>query len=86
MTTPYIKEELRLNYTRQALELGNKYGFGIMLITKSSNVLRKLDLLKEINAKTKCVLQKTLTTYDERLCKLLEPNVSTTKERFETLL
>lgn len=86
MTDPYIKEELRLNYTRQALELVNKYRFGITLITKSANVLRDLDLLKEINAKTKCVVQMTLITYDEKLCKLLEPNVSTTKERFETLL
>ncbi|MGL5054363.1 MAG: radical SAM protein [Fusobacteriaceae bacterium] len=86
MTDPYIKEELRLNYTRQSLEIINKYGFGISLITKSSDVLRDLDLLKKINAKTKCVVQMTLTTYDEKLCKLLEPNVSTTKERFETLL
>lgn len=86
MTDPYIKEELRLNYTRQALELINKYKFGITLITKSSDVLRDLDLLKEINTKTKCVIQMTLTTYDDKLCKLIEPNVSTTKERFETLL
>ena len=86
MTDPYIKEELRLNYTRQALELINKYRFGITLITKSSDVLRDLDLLKEINTKTKCVIQMTLTTYDDKLCKLIEPNVSTTKERFETLL
>jgi DNA repair photolyase len=27
----------------------------------------------------------TLTTYDEKLCKIIEPNVSTTKERFEVL-
>ena len=27
----------------------------------------------------------TLTTYDEELCKKIEPNVSTTRERFETL-
>jgi len=47
MTDPYIKEELGLNYTRQALEIINKYGFGITLITKSANVLRDLDLLKE---------------------------------------
>lgn len=85
MTDPYIKEELELNHTRKALELINKYGFGATLITKSTNVLRDLDLLKEINSKTKCVIQMTLTTYDEALCKKIEPNVSTTKERFETL-
>ena len=28
----------------------------------------------------------TLTTYDERLCRIIEPNVSTTKERVETLI
>ena len=85
MTDPYIKEELKLNYTRQALEIVNKYGFGITLITKSANVLRDLDLLKEINSKAKCVIQMTLTTYDEELCKKIEPNVSTTKERVEAL-
>ncbi len=85
MTDPYIPEELELNYTRQALEVINKYGFGVTLITKSSSVLRDLDLFKEINANSKCVIQITLTTYDESLCKKIEPNVSTTKERFETL-
>ena len=86
MTDPYINEELKLNYTRKALETINKYGFGLTLITKSSNIIRDLDLLKETNSKTKCVVQITLTTYDERLCRIIEPNVSTTKERFETLI
>ena len=86
MTDPYIPEELKLKHTRKALEVASKYGFGITLITKSNRVLRDLDLLKEINQKTKCVVQMTLTTYDEELCKKIEPNVSTTKERFETLL
>lgn len=85
MTDPYIEEELGLNYTRQALEIINKYGFGVTLITKSANVLRDLDLFEEINSKAKCVIQMTLTTYDEELCKKIEPNVSTTKERVEAL-
>ncbi|MFA6613969.1 MAG: radical SAM protein, partial [Endomicrobiia bacterium] len=55
------------------------------LITKSNLVLRDIDLLEKINTKAKCVIQMTLTTYDENLCKKLEPNVSTTKERFEVL-
>ena len=38
-----------------------------------------------INEKTKCVIQMTLTTYDEGLCKKIEPNVCTTKVRFEVL-
>jgi len=85
MTDPYIREELKLNYTRKALELIKRYGFGATLITKSDNLLRDLDIFQDINSKTKCVIQMTLTTYDEKLCKVIEPNVSTTRERFEVL-
>lgn len=85
MTDPYIPLENKIQNTRKALELIYKYGFGATLITKSSSVLRDLDILKEINKKTKCVIQMTLTTFDEKLCKIIEPNVSITKERFETL-
>jgi len=85
MTDPYIPIENSIQNTRKALELIDKYGFGATLITKSANVLRDLDILKGINSKTKCVIQMTLTTFNERLCKIIEPNVSSTKERVETL-
>ena len=85
MTDPYIPLEAELEYTRKALTLIEKYGFGVALQTKSDRVLRDLDILKKINAKTKAVVQMTLTTADESLCRLIEPNVSTTKERFEVL-
>ena len=85
MTDPYIPLEAELEYTRKALALIEKYGFGVALQTKSDRVLRDLDILKKINAKTKAVVQMTLTTADESLCRLIEPNVSTTKERFEAL-
>lgn len=86
MTDPYIHLENELGHMRQALTLIDKYGFGVSIITKSNRILRDIDLLKSINDKTKCVVQMTMTTYDETLCKQLEPNVSTTKERFETLM
>lgn len=86
MTDPYIPLEKELLYTRGALSLALKYGFGMTLITKSSLVLRDIDLLKQINEKSKCVVQITLTTYSDELCKKLEPNVSTTKERFDVLM
>lgn len=85
MTDPYIPLEKEIQNTRKALELICKYDFGATLITKSASVLRDLDILKEINKKTKCVIQMTLTTFDEKLCEIIEPNVSTTKERFEIL-
>ena len=85
ITDPYIPLEQRLQHTRKALLLIEKYGFGVALQTKSSRVLRDLDVLKRINEKTKAVVQITLTTADEALCKIIEPNVSTTSERFEAL-
>lgn len=85
MCDPYMHIEQELCVTRHSLEVILRHGFGVAFITKSSRVLRDLDLIREINAKTKCVVQMTLTTYDEQLVKILEPNVSTTRERFETL-
>ncbi len=85
MTDPYIPLEMELGHVRKALELIDVYGFGFTVITKSDRILRDLDLLRSINAKTKCVVQMTLTTCDEALCRKIEPNVSTTKERFEVL-
>lgn len=85
MSDPYIHLEERLENTRRCLEIIDKYEFGVAIQTKSNRILRDLDLLKSINEKSKCVVQMTLTTYDEELCKILEPNVSTTKERFEVL-
>jgi DNA repair photolyase len=85
MCDPYIPLEEEQQLTRQALELVERYGFGFTLITKSARVLRDIDLLKRVNEKTKAVVQMTLTTYDEALCKKIEPHVSTTRERFEAL-
>lgn len=86
MTDPYIPLEKQIGNVRNSMALALKYGFGYTLITKSDLILRDLDLIEKINAKTKCVVQMTLTTYDENLCRILEPNVSTTKQRFEVLL
>lgn len=85
MTDPYIPIEKKLEHVRKALLLAHKYGFGFTLITKSNLVLRDLDILQKINEATKCVVQMTLTTYDEALCKKLEPHVSTTQDRVEVL-
>jgi len=85
MCDPYIPLEEKLRLTRRCIELVDRYGFGLAIQTKSARVLRDLDLLQSINSKTKCVVQMTLTTFDEDLCRVLEPNVSTTRERFETL-
>lgn len=86
MCDPYIPLETELQLTRQSIEVIERYGFGLAILTKSAKLLRDIDLLKRINARTKCVVQTTLTTYDEALCKKIEPHVSSTRERFEMLM
>ena len=51
MTDPYLPLEKNLGYTRKALLLIEKYGFGVALQTKSDLVLRDLDILRQINEK-----------------------------------
>ena len=85
MTDPYMPLEQKLGNMRRALEVIRCYGFGVTVLTKSDGILRDLDLLQSIHEQAKCVVQMTLTTYDENLCRMLEPNVCTTARRFEVL-
>lgn len=85
MTDPYMPLEEEIGNVRKTLLLAYKYGFGITLQTKSARVLRDIELLQAINEKSKCVIQMTLTTYDEELCRKIEPNVSSTRERLAAL-
>ena len=79
MSDPYMHCEEELKLTGQCLKIIKKYGFGIAIQTKSDRILRDIDLLDEINKESKAVVQMTLTTYDDDLCKILEPNVCNTK-------
>lgn len=85
MCDPYMHCEEQLQLTRRCLEIIDRYGFGVAIQTKSDRILRDLPLLKSINEKARCVVQMTLTTYDEELCRILEPNVCTTRERVKAL-
>lgn len=85
MSDPYMHCEEKLRLTRRCLEVIDRHGFGVTVLTKSDMILRDADLLCSINSKAKAVVQMTLTTYDENLCRILEPNVCTTKRRYEVL-
>ena len=85
MSDPYIPIKESLEITRTCLTIIEKYGFGLTIQTKSNLILRDLELLTSINKKAKCVVATTLTTFDEELCKIIEPNVATSRERFEML-
>lgn len=86
MSDPYMHCEEELRLTGKCLEVILNYGFGAAIQTKSDRILRDIDLLDEINRSAKCVVQMTLTTYDDDLCGILEPNVCNTKRRIEVLM
>lgn len=85
MCDPYLPLERETRLTRRCLEVIDRQGFGVSLLTKSDLVLRDLDLLRRINQTAKAVVCTTFTTFDEDLCRVLEPRVCTTRHRFETL-
>ena len=85
MSDPYMHCEEKLRLTRQCLAVIHRYGFGVSILTKSDRILQDIDLLDDINRSAKCVAQMTLTTYNDELCRVLEPNVCNTKRRIEVL-
>ena len=85
MGDPYIPLEKELKLMRRCLEIIEHHNFGAAVQTKSDLVLRDLDVLAAINKKTKAVVQMTLTTADDELCRLIEPGVCPTSRRFEAL-
>lgn len=85
MCDPYIHLEEELKLTRQMLEKIAQYGHGVYMLTKSDLILRDLDIYRKINENNKVVICMTLTTFDDELCKIVEPDVCVTSKRLEAL-
>ena len=85
MSDTYNPMEIKYQQTRGALQLISKYGFGVSIDTKSDLLLRDIDLLKEINAKNNVIIKFTITTPDDKLSKIIEPNVCISSKRLEAI-
>lgn len=85
MSDPYNHYEQQLKITHQALKIINQTGFGVMLTTKSHTIINDLDLLKQISTKQSVLVCITITCSDDNLSKIIEPNVSISSKRFETI-
>ena len=85
MCDPYMPLEAEIEMMRSSLKVIERYGFGVTFQTKSDLALRDMDLFCSINRQSKCVAQVTMTTYDDELCRKLEPNVCVTSKRYEML-
>ena len=85
MSDTYNPMEIKYQQTRGALKLISKHGFGVSIDTKSDLILRDIDLLKEINSKNNVIVKFTITTPDDNLSKIIEPNVCESSKRFEAI-
>ncbi|MGN1423591.1 MAG: SPL family radical SAM protein [Oscillospiraceae bacterium] len=85
MCDPYLPIEKELEITRRCLEIIERERFGVSVLTKSDLIMRDIDLLENINNTAKAVVQITVTTADEALCRIVEPNVCTSARRFEVM-
>ena len=85
MSDTYNLMEIKYRQTRGALQLISKYGFGVSIDTKSDLILRDIDLLKEINSKNNVIIKFTITTPDDNLSKIIEPNVCVSSKRLEAI-
>jgi DNA repair photolyase len=81
MSDAYNPFEKQYELTRGALKLIDKYGFGIVIDTKSDLVLRDLDLLLGIKKHSSVVVNFTITTSNDDLCRKIERNVCPTSSR-----
>lgn len=85
MSDPYNPFEEKMKLTRNSLELINVFKFGVSIATKSPLVTRDMDILQDIKKHSPVIVEMTVTTADDELCKEIEPYVATTSERIEAL-
>jgi len=85
MSDTYNPKELQYEQTRGALKLISKYSFGVSIDTKSDLILRDIDLLKEINLKNNVIIKFTITTPNDELSRIIEPNVCVSSKRFQAI-
>ncbi len=73
-TDPYQPAEKEYGVTRACLEeLAKRDGISVSIITKSDQIVRDIDVLKVIAAKSALSVNITVTTLNTRLARLLEP-------------
>lgn len=85
MSDPYNPHEAKHQLTRKSLLLLDKYGFGLNMVTKSDLITRDIDIYKSINTHSPLCVNITITTFNDELCKKLEPNVAVSSKRFDAL-
>ncbi len=81
----YQQAEEQHKVTRNVLKVLLDFGMPVFILTKSTLVLRDLDILQKINERAFATVAFTITLNDENVKKIFEPKSPTTAERFEAL-
>ena len=82
---PYQPIEEKYQLTRKTIEILKDSCFPFTILTKSSLCLRDIDLLANHPINREIWVEMTLTTLDERVRKIFEPNSSSVGERIKAL-
>ncbi|MDR1554126.1 MAG: radical SAM protein [Prevotellaceae bacterium] len=85
MSDTYNPFEKQYEITRNALKLIKKYSFGVSVETKSDLIVRDMDVFKEIERLHNVILKFTITTADDNLAKIIEPNVCVSSIRLKAM-
>lgn len=85
MSDTYNPFEKKLEITRGALKLIDKYHFGLGVSTKSDLITRDIDIFKSIMRHSPVIVKLTVTSADDDMSKIIEPNVSSSSKRFAAL-
>jgi DNA repair photolyase len=78
----YQPIEAKYQITRQAIKILIENNFPFEILTKSSLIVRDIDLFKGYD---KACVELTLTTLDENIRKIFEPKASSVQSRLQTL-
>jgi len=78
-----IEREYRI--TRSLLEVMERYGHPVSLITKSQLVMRDIDILSRLAARNLAKAAISVTTLDRRVARVMEPRAATPHRRIEAI-
>lgn len=82
---PYIPLEGTYELTRKCLEVCLEFRNPVSIITKSTLILRDLDLLKELNEKALATVVFSIPVLDLEISKAIEPNTPSPQARLKAL-
>ncbi len=84
-TDPYQPVERTLKLTRAVLEVLERYGHPVSIVTKSAGVLRDLDILQRLAARKLVRVYLSVTTLDAGLARRMEPRAATPERRLAAI-